>query len=335
MAQIVLHIGFGKTGTSSIQRYLSRCGTDRIGNTRYVYCAFDHKGRVMLGGRIRRTAKINQVGYVSSTTRIPLDEAAVGRLGMELAGLLRQGRIPVFSQEDWGRKGTLFVSMLQTLSLKVRVIAFVRPQVDFFNSGWWQWWYWMDRFKHPEDVIGDGRFGFMRWFMHLDRWRAIPQVEHLDVLLYGRDSVSDFLEVLETPAISSERVNIGLNPLVLKVYNAVPLLRGVHGARMDSLLSRWLSTGEGPPWAVPYELAQRIVEGTRQDNLRLLSLLDMKQREQMEADTRWWSAEPYRNRVAVRGEDLRLSPRDMTTVLRLIIKRHPRIANDRGSIFVR
>ncbi|TPK22360.1 hypothetical protein FJ872_07060 [Mesorhizobium sp. B2-5-9] len=56
MANVVFHIGFGKTGSSSLQAYLSRTAGDRLGDSSFVYCAIDRDGEVLSGEELSRRA---------------------------------------------------------------------------------------------------------------------------------------------------------------------------------------------------------------------------------------------------------------------------------------
>ena len=84
--------------------------------------------------------------------------------------------------------------------MRARVVAYVRPQIEWFNSAWWQWWTWRDEFDTPADLLrqwrGGWRPGFMRWRTQLAPWLVNPSVDGLTVRLYRRDTLPDFLELL-------------------------------------------------------------------------------------------------------------------------------------------
>jgi hypothetical protein len=319
MSKIVLHIGFGKTGSSSIQRYLSLNGANKLLESDFVYCAFDQNGEIKTGEELVDAARVSVQGYIASSHILPSNKKTIGRLCNGLINLIDKGLIPIFSHENWVYNSDSFKRIFSSMPLKVHAIAFVRPQVDFFNSGWWQWWYWMEQFKKPEDVINSWNFGFMCWFKHLNKWAQLLEVKKLDVILYRKDSVNDFLATLGLSMVESERINIGMNELMVKTYNAIPHLRKVHDSEFDYILGPLLSSRESAPWSVPFYLAEQIIEGTKNDNLKLLSLLEKHQQTEMISDSRWWSAEKYRNKKSIEGESLKLTFEDALHVIRAIL----------------
>lgn len=286
MIDAILHIGFGKTGTSSIQHYL--CEHDLSG-TDIVYCRLNERGELLTGEKLRAAARRSILGYVNSTpSSVSGDPVAA------IKALRQEGKIVLLSQEDWGRTA----KPLNYLNgVKLKVIAYVRPQVDWFNAGWWQWWRWENEFVSPADVLKVWKPHFLKWAAQLDRWKRSPMVSELTVRLHVQDVVFDFLSVLGCTDIKpTKRMNQSLSPTILKLYEAVPAIRMGSPAEMDVLLSSLVEDKRKAPWVVDRGLAEQIIDATADDNLALRDYLSFDQKAMMDADQHWWSVEAYADR---------------------------------------
>ena len=285
MVDAILHIGFGKTGSSSIQRYLSKydlTGTD------IVYCALDEQGGLITGEALRAQARRSVAGYVSSAALSPSGDpvSAIKRIR-------NQGNIPLLSQEDWSRTGEP-LSYLRDLEL--RIIAFVRPQIEWFNAAWWQWLRWED-VGSPSDILREWSPYYLQWAAQLDLWKQSPLVSECTVRLHTQDVVSDFLSILGCPDIKSiERINQSLSPTILKLYEAAPTIRRGNETEIDFLLSSVVADKRKAPWVLSRDSAQRIIDATFESNLALRRYISPDQRYSMDTDQRWWSADAYADR---------------------------------------
>ena len=289
MPDAVLHIGFSKTGSSSLQAFLSQGG---LAGTGYEYAVIDEDGSVASGETLRQRAMRARQGYVASRGRLDGIDTELTRKG--LAAIRGHGRIPVLSSEGWSGNGAMFRDgeLLREIGISdAHAIAYVRPQVGFLNSGWWQWWAWKGEHASPEDMVHAAGTMFMEWARLLDAWATMPRVTRLTVRLHGGDTVSDFAGVLGARASAGDyrRVNDSKSRQLVQFYRAVPGLRQVRGAVADAVFAALLDEGH-TPWIVPRSLAKEIVEACRADNERLMEHLDPAQRDTMAGDARWWDA---------------------------------------------
>lgn len=319
MTNLVLHVGFGKTGSSSIQHHLTWHGSDRIKDTQYVYCVVDANGNVSHGEALRSIARKTGVDYAASAQDFPSSPKQIEALKASIARYHERGLIPVLSQEAWGQDAHLFKEPLRQLGMDVRVIAYVRPQVEFLNAGWWQWWFHMRQFESPQALIDDWTIDFLGWIDYVSRWRNIPEISQLDVRCHGRDSVNDLLSLLGSAPVDAARVNTSLGPLAIKLYRRFPGLRGVHDAQVDAKYGPMLANGKKAPWVVPMPLCSRIIEYTRPGNLRLAQTMSDAQRELMLNNPRWWSAEAYAREKLATPADLNMSFSDAITIAHRVL----------------
>ncbi len=313
MTECVLHIGFGKTGTSALQTHL--CRHPELGTPRGHHYVVVDRGAVAAGDQIRATST-SFPHYVASEPDLwgRADLEAVGR---KLEAVGRRG-VPVLSQEDWSRTGRRWVEKraLKRMGVSAHVVAYVRPQVEWFNSGWWQWWTWEKQFDTPADVLEKWRNGrFLWWRRRLDYWRAgCPGVSRLSVRLYRRNTIPDFLRLMgaDGPVPAGDNmVNLSLAPQHIRILKSLPHLRGPHDSHIDSVLQQYLPSAESAPWALDPQIMQAIVDGCRKDNERLMELLSPEDAEGMRRDSRWWSIEPYRDRAVVPADKLRATSADL------------------------
>ena len=308
--QCILHIGFGKTGSSALQGYLS--GNPILGSPpRYRYVVIDRDGSVLDGERIpaRVAAADAPTPYLASAPRLG-KRGDLDAIARRLADAPPTESTLILSQEAWARCGAEWreADVLNRLGLRAQVVGWVRPQIEWFNSGWWQWWAWIDGVDTPADLLRKWRPSFMWWWTWLQPWAKNPHVDAVKVRLYQRDTVSDFLSLLgvRPPApVPATVVNRSLAPLHLRLRKSAPYLQSwKRGAEIDWALQELLPSNEPPPWALAPDDMQAIVDGCRADNERLLAALPPDQADRMRADPRWWSTAPYLDRRPVSAADL-------------------------------
>lgn len=317
MPDAILHIGFGKTGTSSIQKHLSAHAADRIPGTNIVYCAWTREGALLCGNAITAAAAREPLGYISSTPIVPPTLTGLAR---GIAKIHESGLTPILSQEDWARNGADFISAFESLGLSLQVVAYVRPQIEWFNAGWWQWWAWESGFSQPSEVINAWGTHFLSWAAQLAKWAESDAVEKFDVRLHCDAVVSDFLSLIDgVPITEPDRSNSGIDPLLITLYQTFPKLRATHSSEVDIALSSLLSEKRGAPWVVSPDLADRIASSTHDDNIALLQYLSPDQQETMKADARWWNASAYAERFSASHSNEVLSHSDALKLLEAIV----------------
>jgi hypothetical protein len=314
LTKVYWHIGFGKTGSSALQSSLSLDGRsvkNQLGEN-LLYCSIQSDGRILSGRRLMKLAANSPQQYIASDPEIA-DRNITENLRRSLKKIFNAGYTPVFSQEDWGRRGYDFIGkqFFEKLGCAPHVIVYVRPQVSWFNSGWWQWFAWVDQFSTPHEVVSAwGGYDFMRWAAQIEPWRQLAGNSNISVRLHSQDVLADFLSVLKVTkewGRAGVRANVSLSPTVLKLFKKFPDLRRVDRPDVDFILSGVLKFEGCPPWVIDPDFARQIVEETRLDNLRLLELLDAESRGLMQNDLGWWDAEYYRNRKVWSGNDYELT----------------------------
>lgn len=318
LRKIYFHIGFGKTGSSSLQSYLSY-NSEHIAsenNEKLLYCSFLRDGGIVYGEELTNSAARTPLKYIASYPAIAEVENLT-KVRETLDDIFDRGYTPIFSQEDWGRRAGHFAGsdFFTRLGCKAHVIAYVRPQVDWFNSAWWQWYAWIDEFSNPNDVIKAWGYNFMLWADQIIKWQGLPGVENVTVRLQSSDVVEDFMGLFKVKPSAGfdpkERNNVGLSPTLIKLLKKYPSIRSAHGADVDSILLRFLKFEGKAPWVIDQQLSKQIISATHADNKLLYGLLDEPSKIRMECDERWWSAECYASRRVCTQVDLELNTEDL------------------------
>lgn len=300
MTSAVLHIGFGKCGSSALQEALSKHPS--LGNSPerpIEYVSLTPDG-ILSRSELFYVARRNAFGYESSVAAHELaafEDAELASMAQVLAPLIGNsgGRV-ILSNEGWvnERKSFEESGLLTALGLECEVVAYARPPVEWINSAWWQWGAWTGA---PFDRWLNGTLGKVQWADMIEPWQRLPGVEKITARLLPDDVVADFSGLLGVSSPDVGRPNTSLPGSVLRLYQRHSELRpGPHRSAIDFVLARHLrGLGGQTPWILDSKTIERIIEATRDSNFRFLEYLDVDSREQMRADPRWWDPAAYGN----------------------------------------
>jgi hypothetical protein len=274
------------------------------GSAHYEYVCIMRDGNLLrreqLQGHTRRTPYQCQV---SAEAKWPwaTDEAALESLSLQLQSILADGRTPIASQESWLLESDIFKASetLPRLGLRAKVVVFVRPQVPWMNSLWWQCGAWSS--MDFRDFMETNKRS-ARWAALTDAWRSVPGVDEVEIHLAG-DAVSTFFHSIGIALETTKRRNVSLDENLLSYLLTRPDLRPVHNPVVDFVLEQRLApNAKGTPWVVQPEQISDLIDYYRADNLDLLSLVSSEDRQAIEQDPMWWDAAAYREREIVPAE---------------------------------
>ncbi|NOY61910.1 MAG: hypothetical protein GXP10_01940 [Gammaproteobacteria bacterium] len=294
MTNAIIHIGAGKCGSSALQTVLSQdFKFEGGGNGLVEYAAVRPDGLLLSGEGMLKLAASNPYGYCSSVNAAEIASLSRSKrkvLAKRLSGVCGSSGCVVLSNEGWINESELFKSsdVLQSLKLKCHAVCYVRPPVEWINSAWWQWGAWTGA---PFPRWLNGNLMHVRWFEKIEKWQDVKGVEKLTVRLLPKDIVSDFCGVLGVRSPQENRSNVSLPASVLRLYQRHRYLRpDPHSSAIDFVLARYLNGGvnDPTPWVLGPKVIERIIEKTRQSNLRLLTLLDENSKAKIKEDPRWW-----------------------------------------------
>lgn len=300
MTSAILHAGFGKCGSSALQTALS--GQPSLGNAASaVEYAVLQSASVLSKASVTQAANASPFGYQTSIAAKPL--AAQSRSALRakadvLRDLVGTGGTVILSNEGWVNDHDLFAEkkLLVALGLECEVVMYVRPPVEWLNSGWWQWGAWTGA-RFPRWL--NNTLDRVRWADRIKRWQEVPGVEKVTVRLLPDDVVSDFFSIVGVEAGGAkERRNGSLAGGILRMFQHHTELRpGPHESAIDFVLARHLSeVGGSAPWVMGPRPIERTIQATKDSNEQLLHLLDEESAAEMAADARWWDPEAYNDR---------------------------------------
>jgi len=299
--EVILHIGAGKCGSSALQRAMSLSPqmSDRSGR-RYLYTFYDDLGNLAGPDRVYFDALNSPWGYVSCTglATSQFDTRELDRMSKSFSSVMSSGYTPVLSNEAWlfGFQDFIDREILLRWGVKARVIMYVRPPIDWLNSGWWQWGVWEN--QSPQDWMARNLYR-VQWDQLFDRWSSVPGVFKVDMRLGTSDVVQDFSSLLSLDLQSVGGVNRSLGADLLRLMQRNRGLRpGPHDSSIDFTVSRWLQ-GRGPPqpWVVSAEQARSYLSHLRNGNTRMLGLVQPEIAEKIRSDARWWDPHAYDQRI--------------------------------------
>lgn len=325
MVKSVLHIGAGKCGSSSLQARLSENPRfEAADGTRYEYMCLKDDGRLMRGDECRKVAEHNAYGYSASVSVKRFYTQKARRL---LRGCTRtlanEACTPIFSFEGWINEARRFSdwSVLEALRLDARVVVFIRPQVEWINSSWWQWGAWKADKSFEQWLTHWKARGF--WAKTVTTWLRIKGVREVRVFTITDDVVAKFFRYLDAqPPERGTRENSGLDGNVLRfLQQQKHLCSGARQSAIHFMLGRHIQKGGvSVPWVLSNDLIAELIEFYRQDNQRLLSLVDEKTRSEILADPRWWNPSAFSGRRAENPDSQPLQTTQVSDVAEKAIK---------------
>ncbi len=291
--KMILHIGFPKTGSSSLQAFLCR-NTTLVGiNATYRYYVAKKHG-VLAAPLLWIGARAQPWKHLSTMLGPREAISAVIRYLNETPDTQT---IPILSHESWVNKSADLASLPKSIAdlLDLEIVAYVRPQISWLQSAWWQWFAWADPLCSLEQ-LWPGYKPNIAWSAALERFDELPFVSKVTARLCDQsgDIVSDFMDYLEVEnAPAAYRVNMSVSQTHIALYRRFQWLRRHNDGRIDAVLKSILPSGDPAPWCVSRQLAQTVVDDMRDDNLKLAARFGPATREKMLADQRWWDASAY------------------------------------------
>jgi hypothetical protein len=298
--KVLLHIGMPKCGSSALQTYLSSQAFAETCHRRYAYVALQEKGGVLAGSELLERAAASAFAYCSSHDAKLVAELTARERNAALASFKALGQkydTLILSSEGWGPLPQLFADdcLFSDDALEVTVVAYVRPQLEWMNSAWWQWGAWADV---PMMKWVNRNRSRAQWDRLLEHWSAKPWVKQVDVRLLEGDVVQDFMGYLGYPIPPQPRANQSLPETVLRLFQRNRQLRpGPHDSAIEFVLARHLKLDAGKsPWVLRPKMIGPLIEFYRQENERLVRKLPEEQRQKILGDPRWWDAEVYAQR---------------------------------------
>lgn len=302
----VLHIGAGKCGSSALQHALSLSPRLATVDGVFEYCAFGLRGKLLRGNTLSEAAQSSPFGYATCPTVPPLEHVAgFRRAGRSLKDMLATGASPILSNEGWIYSAEQFAGerLLEAMGLRPRVVAFVRPPIEWLNSAWWQWGAWtgapLDRWIRNALTRSD-------WHQHLRAWSEVGGVVSVGAIVLGNDVVGQFhADLGAKPPVSRARYNTALPEGLLRFFQRNRAFRpGPHDSSIEFILARHLGSPDTTaPWVMTPELCRFVMDRLSPGIEALKPFLSQEDARRLDEDPAWRDPDHYRDRELAPADD--------------------------------
>lgn len=291
-----------KCGSSALQTYLSGNSFLLEGYKRRIaYLSIHSDGTVYFGKDLVSKALQSKHGYISSHS------------GMALSNICTKTKIQVISfinslstdfdtiilsNESWGLQHNHFLEdcIFSQPHFEVYVVAYVRPQVEWMNSAWWQWGAWTE-IPLPQWINSQKKK--ILWGNLFEKWSQKSWVKGVEFRILENDITADFFSKFNIVVNDNAKFNLGLPESLLRLFQRNRDLRPhPHSSSIDFVLSRLLSLSESAsPWVLKPEMVKRLLDFFQKDNELLLSVLSSDQKKILLNNPRWWDLNAYSDKI--------------------------------------
>jgi hypothetical protein len=304
-----------KCGSSALQTYLSRPEFSEACAGRCLYAAVRGNGTVLWGEKLAANAAASPFSYCSSHPGKVISSFSARERETVRSVLLEFAKrcdTLIFSNEGWGARAGHFADdcLFAGAGFEVSVLAYVRPQVEWMNSAWWQWGAWAEA---PLGRWVKNSRPNARWHDILQQWTAKPWVKQVQARLLDGDIVQDFMHYLGYEAPPQPHANRSLPGTVLRLFQRHRQLRpGPHDSAIEFVLARHLELdNQKNPWVLRPALVEQLLAFYRRDNEQLAHFLPADQSRKMLDDPRWWQPASYSQRPLAKPAVERLNAEEL------------------------
>src|SRR5262249_46899346 len=144
------------------------------------------------------------------------------------------------SNEGWGNEYAEFAEqrLLERLDIDAEIVLYVRPQVAWCNSAWWQWGAWN---RNTFARWLDKQLMRIQWETIRAGWQAVPGVRAVHVRLLPEDILADFCALVGLDPLPPAVINASLPEPVLRLFQRHRELRGgPHESALEFSIARHL-----------------------------------------------------------------------------------------------
>jgi hypothetical protein len=308
-----------KCASSSLQQYFSSNQFSIDASDRIIYAAVNGDGDVISGEDLYREARRNSHGYVSSCSSDILasfDNKKSKTIREKLIKIARDGKAILLSNEEWGGSPIIFGrnNVFNDDKFNVSIYCYIRPQVEFMNSAWWQWGAWTGS---PFNSWIIKNLKLANWSELLNSWSSISWIRSLHAFPLRPDVIKHFSNQLGFESKQDTHTNKNLPLRVLRFLQRHRDLRASpHDSEIDFILGRQpeLLTGNSA-WVITEILAKEIIKKSTPENLKLITFLHPKDWDLILLNPRWWSPEEYQKIDKVLPSFGRFNPHEVDKFL--------------------
>ena len=220
MKNLILHIGHGKCGSTSLQAFFElnfkkKCFSDS--GESFVYA------KVMDDGKIHSGLSIKSNPYMTSGSGLNLQNPRLKEILASLEEKFQDVDNLILSSEGWSNHNVVSLEVkkaFESQNYKIKIFMVSRPQIDFLNSGWWQWGLWA---YNSVELWVKSHKDNVNFFRRLHQWSVLDNIEQINVCDISQDIYQSFLKCyfIKVDGISIPNdANVGTNIKLLRhIYN--------------------------------------------------------------------------------------------------------------------
>ena len=254
MKELLVHTGFAKCGSSSIQSLLTLNSQFEVDGKTFRYLGFDQ------WNKLSDPLWIEQFGHYPPyyfETNLSNDDCV---LKEQLRSITRcSADVGIISSEtlsDWLTEDK--AELLSSLDIPIHLFVVVRPFADWLNAAWWQWGAFtpheIDRWVSSTDICAFPK--------SLSSWLRLPNISQCTVVDLNDSPIEKLASILGLNSAHSKKVNAGSSEDLLRflIKNKHVLGRGIHDPQIEFILNDELAfSGPKPKSIITAEIATSIL----------------------------------------------------------------------------
>lgn len=322
--KIILYAGMPKCGSSAVQSMLSAEGSFDCKNNKkskgIVYGAITPGGGFIYGKNLAEKAKVSREKYITSAaakTLISLADEKKEEIKEKINKLSESYNTLILSREEWGMNPEALkkaFSFLDYSCFSVEIIFFIRPQVQWLNSAWWQWGAWDG---NDFETWFDKTVKKINWYRLFSVFSKIEWVDKVNVRVVKGDVVEEFCSLLDIDYIKLEEKNKSLPGCVLRFFQCHPQLRpSAHSSGIEFVLGDRMILPDRPtPWILTPNTISKTLDFFKKSNERLIPHLESSCQIAIFENERWNCVDAYAQFLVEPPEPTDVQKKDLELLL--------------------
>lgn len=255
MRELIIHIGFSKCASSSIQGFLTSNPTLNCRDGDMSYLCFDKTGELMSADAIQAREK-TPMGYIN--TDLSRDGSVLKNQLQQMARYCGKDGRGIISNEGLANPRWMTpeaASILEESGIPLKIFLVVRPFHQWLNAGWWQWGIWRGSNSSADKWVENFRPAIYE--TGLGQWTTLKTVDSYQVIDISQNPVDAFTSFVEANvelATPSKNINQSSSADVLRflLKNKALFGRTEHAPAVEFFINSKLTVrGPPPPFVVP------------------------------------------------------------------------------------